>query len=152
MQQNELTETSIPNAALIPGLAGLIPFWFLALMPLFGLDIAPVIALYILNVYGAVILSFVGAIWWGVAVATPGAPRTAMFTWSVVPALIGWFAAAIAPADIGLLILMVAFAGQWSLDVLVFGKISISPWVVKLRTILTAGVVISLACAWWMLV
>lgn len=153
MSMSETSESRIPRAALVTGLGGLIPFWALALSPLASLELAPVISLFILNTYGAVILSFVGAIWWGLAVALPNAPRTAMFCWSVVPALMGWAAAApIMPADIGLLILMAGFAIQWLLDIALFGKLGVPVWVIRLRTILTLGVLGALVCAWWLLI
>jgi len=153
MPTSDTADTKIPHAALITGLGGLIPFWFLSLSTLISDDFAPVIALFIINTYGAVILSFVGAIWWGLAVAVPNAPRTMMLSWSVVPALLGWIAAVpYMPADIGLLILMFGFSLQWILDIVLFPRIAIDGWVLKLRTILTIGVLASLVCAWWMLV
>lgn len=153
MSSSTSPETRIPAAALVTGLGGLIPFWALALSPLMPLELAPVISLFILNTYAAVILSFVGAIWWGMAVTLPNAPRTAMFCWSVVPALLGWVGAApIMPADLGLLILMAGFAIQWLLDIVMFRRLDIPPWVLKLRTILTLGVLASLVCAWWLLI
>ncbi len=153
MPITESHKNRIPGAALATGLGGLIPFWFLSLSPLIIRDFPPVIALFAINTYGAVILSFVGAIWWGLAVAIPNAPRTMMFSWSVVPALLGWVAAVpYMPADLGLLILMAGFALQWILDIVLFPRIAIDVWVLKLRTILTLGVLASLVCAWWILV
>lgn len=153
MPTTDTVDTKIPLAALITGLGGLIPFWFLSLSPLINDDFPPVIALFIINTYGAVILSFVGAIWWGLAVAIPNAPRSMMFSWSVVPALLGWIAAIpYMPADLGLLILMFGFALQWILDIILFPRIAVDAWVLKLRTILTIGVLASLVCAWWVLV
>ena len=153
MPTSETNDKRIPRAALVTGLGGLIPFWFLSLSPLMNPDFSPVIALFVLNTYGAVILSFVGAIWWGLAVAIPDAPRTKMFCWSVVPALLGWVAAVpYMPADLGMLILMSGFALQWIMDIVLFPRIAIAVWVLKLRTILTIGVLASLVCAWWLLV
>ena len=149
-----LTESTIPMAALLPGLAGLIPFWIFALSGVLPFGLSPLIALIAFLTYGAVILSFVGAIWWGLAAAAgPTAPKAMMFLWSVMPALIGWLATLVS-ADLGVLILAVGFLLQWSLDAgLVVRYPEVMPrWTFRLRTILTAGVLIALMVAWWYLV
>lgn len=143
----------IPAAALIPGLLGLLPFWGLALSTVFSSGLDPLLALIALIMYGAIILSFVGALWWGLAVhVTAPAPRTAMFIWSVVPALIGW-ASILTEADIGLSMLIACLALQWVLDGLLMRKVpnAIPPWVFRLRTILTLGATSALGFAWWQL-
>lgn len=148
------TESSIPLAALLPGLAGLIPFWVLALAVVLPTGLPPLLALIAFITYGAVILSFVGAIWWGLAVAAgPGAPKAMMFLWSVMPALLGWLATLVS-ADLGVLVLAAGFLLQWLLDAgLVTRYPEIMPrWVFRLRTILTAGVLIAVTLAWWYLV
>ena len=145
--------TRIPLSALIPGLLGLVPFWALALATVVDTGFDPVLALVALIMYGTVILSFVGALWWGMAVHAPsGAQRNTMFIWSVVPALIGWFAT-LATTDIGLRMLMAGLALQWLLDNMLLRK---SPglmpaWVFRLRTMLTSGALAALLVAWWQL-
>lgn len=149
-----LTESTIPLAALLPGLAGLIPLWIFALSGILPFGLSPLLALIAFITYGAVILSFVGAIWWGLAAAAgPKAPKAVMFLWSVTPALIGWLATLVS-ADLGVLILAVGFLLQWSLDAgLVTRYPEVMPrWVFRLRTILTAGVLIAMTVAWWYLV
>lgn len=144
----------MPKAALLPGLLGLIPFYVLALSSVASLGLPPVIALLGMVTYGAVILSFVGAIWWGVAIHAPaGAPRTGLFIWSVIPALIGWFATLTAP-DLGVLLLSAGFLIQWVLDAFLSKKhpTLFPPWVFMLRSILTAGVLSALSLSWWLLV
>lgn len=144
----------IPTSVLLPGLAGLIPFVVLSLSEVMGLGLPPIISLLAFNTYGAVILSFVGAIWWGLAAASSQpAPKPLMFAWSVVPALIGWFATLVAP-DLGVLMLSVGFLLQWLGDAwLVRRYPGVAPlWLFPLRTILTAGVLASMAIAWWFLV
>lgn len=144
----------MPKAALFPGLLGLIPFYVLALSSFASLGLPPVIALLGMVTYGAVILSFVGAIWWGVAIHAPsGTPRTGLFVWSVVPALIGWFATLTAP-DLGVLMLAAGFLIQWVLDAFLSKKhpTLFPPWVFMLRSILTAGVLSALSLSWWLLV
>ncbi len=153
--QSDYSDTRIPLAVLLPGLAGLIPFVMLSLSQLTGLPVSAVTALFAFNVYGAVILSFVGAIWWGLAAATQNAsaPKSLMFYWSVTPALIGWFAVLV-PLDTGLLMLLAGFVLQWMGDAwLVRAYPMVAPrWLFSLRTILTAGVLASMACAWWFLI
>ena len=61
------SQRRIPLAALIPGLLGLVPFWFLAIASGHDIGLDPISALLGLLSYGALILSFVGALWWGIA-------------------------------------------------------------------------------------
>lgn len=141
-------------SVLLPGLAGLIPFVVLSLSEVLSLGLPPVVALLAFNTYGAVILSFVGAIWWGLAAATQqSAPRAIMFYWSVIPALIGWFATLV-PPDVGVLMLSAGFALQWAGDAwLTRAYPGVAPvWLFALRTILTGGVLATMAIAWWFLV
>lgn len=141
----------IPLGALIPGLLGLLPFWGLALSLRIDTGVDPALALLALIMYGAIILSFVGALWWGMAVhALPSAPRTTMFIWSVIPALIGWFAT-LAQHETGLRMLMAGLVLQWLLDRMLMRKLpELFPrWVFRLRSILTTGAVGALALAWW---
>ena len=143
-----------PRAALIPGLLGLLPFWGFALATVVDLGIDPVLALMALIMYGAVILSFVGALWWGLAVHAPSqAPRSTMFVWSVVPALVGW-ASTLTTPETGLRMLMAGLLFQWLLDGMLRRKMPelFVNWVFRLRTMLTIGAVSALGFAWWQLV
>ena len=87
-----------PTAGRLPGVVawlgygGLLPFLALAAGALHGGMHADLwrAALF---AYAAVILSFVGALHWGIALAAPDlAPRqrSALFAWSVIPALLAW--------------------------------------------------------------
>lgn len=143
----------IPAAALIPGLLGVLPFWGLALSTQLSIGLDPLLALMALIMYGAVILSFVGALWWGMAIHAPSpAPRTAMFIWSVVPALIGW-ASIMTEPSVGLRMLLGGLALQWLLDGLLMRNfpVLIPRWVFRLRTMLTFGATSALGFAWWQL-
>ena len=143
----------IPAAALIPGLLGVLPFWGLALSTHLSSGLDPLLALMALIMYGAVILSFVGALWWGMAVHAPStAPRSAMFIWSVMPALIGW-ASIMTEPSIGLRMLIGGLALQWMLDGLLMRNFPalIPRWVFRLRTMLTLGATSALGFAWWQL-
>ncbi|MBZ1349937.1 DUF3429 domain-containing protein [Alcaligenaceae bacterium LF4-65] len=151
---NRPLPTRIPRAALLPGLLGLTPFWALALSTLAGTGIDPLLALTALIMYGAIILSFVGALWWGLAIHAPAnAPRDTLFVWSVIPALIGWFATLALP-DVGLRMLMAGLALQWVLDGMLMRKVPelIPSWMFRLRTMLTFGALGALGLAWWQLV
>ena len=146
--------TRIPMGALLPGLLGLVPFWGLALATVVDFGIASVGAVLALVMYGAVILTFVGALWWGMAVNAPAsAPRQLMFVWSVIPALIGWFAMIGAAPDVGLRMVIAGLVLQWLLDSMLMRKVpDLFPrWVFRLRTILTSGSVAALGLAWWQL-
>ena len=151
---NSLLPTRIPRAALLPGLLGLTPFWALALSTVAGAGIDPLLAVTALIMYGAIILSFVGALWWGLAIHAPAnAPRNTLFVWSVIPALIGWFATLALP-DVGLRMLMAGLALQWVLDGMLMRKVPalIPGWMFRLRTMLTFGALGALGLAWWQLV
>jgi hypothetical protein len=143
----------IPAAALIPGLLGLLPFWGLAISTELSTQVDPILALMALIMYGAIILSFVGALWWGMAVHAPASTlRSAMFVWSVVPALIGWASIMTEPA-VGLRMLIGGLALQWVLDGLLRRNVPnlIPQWVFKLRTLLTLGATSALGFTWWQL-
>ena len=145
------SQRRIPLAALIPGLLGLVPFWFLAIASGHDIGLDPISALLGLLSYGALILSFVGALWWGIAAhAEADAQRNAMFLGSVIPALIGWFALMVTP-DVGLILLASGLLLQWALDLMLYKKQPrlISVWMLRLRTILTIGACTALVFGWY---
>lgn len=82
---------SIPPAPLALGLAGLIPFWALALAIASHADfgLAPGLLDLALATYAAIILSFLGGIRWGLAVAA-GRSEARDYAIAVVPSLVGW--------------------------------------------------------------
>lgn len=85
-----MPRSSIPSAPLLLGLAGLIPFWALAVTLLAGGVAAVTVprADLALATYGAIIVSFLGGIRWGLAVrADNGGPQYAI---SVLPSLVAW--------------------------------------------------------------
>lgn len=85
-----MPDRTIPAAPLTLGLAGLIPFWGLAvLLALHGHGAPdPVLVDLALSAYAAIILSFLGGIRWGLA-ARDGAGAGA-YAVSVVPSLAAW--------------------------------------------------------------
>ena len=142
------TDAPIPRSALILGLAGLLPFaWGVATLwsPALALQttawvgprfIGPYVGLF----YGAVILSFMSGVLWGFATRAEGAVAASGYALSTLPALWAFFmtgggdqAAAVA--------LIAGFAGLLGLDWMFWNQGLAPPWWMKLRLILTAGVV-----------
>ncbi|WP_026988765.1 DUF3429 domain-containing protein [Fodinicurvata fenggangensis] len=145
-----MTLAQLPRPALVLGFAGLLPFvagslavWFL---PMGWNDYA----LFIQMAYAAVILSFLGAIHWGLALAgtgTEGSDRDALtwkrLGWSVVPALLGWFALVMTPVP-GLILMILSFFGILQGDVLAVRRGQAPVWYIALRRPLTAAVILCL--------
>jgi hypothetical protein len=142
----------IPRAPLLLGLAGLIPFVWGALtvlnQPLAtwaaanlgGRFVGPYIQLF----YGAVILSFMSGILWGFATKATGAQAGTGYALSVIPALWAFFMTGGGPVGAGLN-LMFGFGGLLILD-FAFWRWGLAPeWWMKLRVLLTAIVLASLA-------
>ncbi len=142
---------TIPRSALILGLAGLIPFLWggatvllpdLALwgqMNLGGRFIGPYVQLF----YGAVILSFMSGVLWGFATKATGQIATASYVLSVIPALWAFFMTGGGPTTAALN-LIAGFLGLLLLD-WHFWRLGLAPpWWMRLRTLLTAIVIITL--------
>ncbi|MGR3494689.1 DUF3429 domain-containing protein [Citreimonas sp.] len=143
---------TIPRAALVLGLAGVLPFLWGALTvisdPLamwsqgaFG---ARFTGPYVQLFYGAVILSFMSGVLWGFAARATGSRAAVGYALSVLPALWVFFTTgggaeaagtALIAGYIGLLVL------DWQ-----FWRWSLAPeWWMRLRVLLTALVVICLS-------
>ena len=141
--------TQIPRPALLLGLAGLIPFYWGALT-----SVAPGFAAwgtemlgprfvgpYVQVFYGAVILSFMSGVLWGFAAKGHGWPGYAL---SVLPALWAFFTTG-GGAERAALALVAGFLGLLALD-WHFWKTGAAPdWWMRLRILLTTGVVIALS-------
>lgn len=137
--------TSIPAAALVLGLAGLIPFvagaaaLWTPLPPL-----TPDLGLRLVTVYGAIILSFLGGIRWGTAIGPYDTRRQGLeLTASVLGSLAG-LAAVFIPSVPALTLLIAGFLMQALWDVTSVESGRLPAWFGKLRMLLTAGAVISL--------
>jgi len=141
---------TIPRAALILGLAGLIPFLWGALSTLrpdlaaWGISnlgprfVGPYIQLY----YGAIILSFMSGVLWGFATRAEGITAATGYGLSVIPALWAFFMTGGGPTTAGMNLIF-GFAGLLLLD-WHFWRLELAPpWWMQLRTLLT---VIVLAC------
>ena len=131
------------------GLAGLIPFWALAVLSIshrgFGLPAEAVP--FALAAYAATIASFLGGMRWGLAVAQPTQTSVAGdYLLSVVPQLLAWAALAL-PDRERLLALGVLIFVLGPLDVLLVRRNIAPPWFGRLRLVLSVGAGLALFLA-----
>jgi hypothetical protein len=142
---------TIPPAALLLGLAGLVPFLVTAIQIATGWPFGPRLtgpALFHLGAYGACILSFMGGVQWGLAVAAGASGFDAFrrYGLSVLPALLAW-AGLYAGARHGLLLLAFGFAVLLAFDLAAVARGEAPRWYGHLRCGLTAVVLSALALA-----
>ena len=137
--------TVIPARPLLLGLAGLVPFWGLAVLlaatPAAGYTTGQVA--FALSAYGAVIVSFLGGIRWGLATAAPAARISGEFERAVIPSLLAWAALALSPA-FGLLALGLVALALAPADCILVTKGLAPPWYGRLRLILSGGAGVAL--------
>ncbi len=144
-----IDDRRIPRAALLLGLAGLIPFLWSAATQLSpalagwaGGFLPPMfLGAYVGMTYGTVILSFMSGALWGFATRAEGNAAVA-YTLSVIPAL--WCFLMVTDASVNSVIFLAAgFAGLVLIDG-VFVVWGLAPrWWLRLRVMLT---VVVLAC------
>jgi hypothetical protein len=144
--------TQIPRAALILGLAGLIPFVW-GTLTLVSDDLAALgaaafgprfIGPYVGLAYGTVILSFMSGVLWGFATRAEGRVAATGYALSVIPALWAFFFVGGGPVSAAIN-LIAGFVGLLGLDWL-FWKQGLAPrWWMELRVLLTVVVVGCLA-------
>ena len=133
-------DNSIPKAALILGLAGVLPFVVFGLLAitLGGGSVTPKLADTLLIGYGAVILSFIAGVRWGLALTVPNESDQALqLTVSTVPSIIAW-AACFMPFAYGLPLLAFTHAAiaVWDIRAMHNGRGPV--WYAKLRMILAS--------------
>lgn len=138
--------TQIPRPALLLGLAGLLPFAWGAMTVLSdglaALATAERLAgQAVLIGYGTVILCFMSGVLWGYAAAGPDSGRWRGYALSVLPALWAFFAVTSGSAAVSAL--MVGFVAVLACDAQFAAWRLVPGWWMRLRLILTAGV---LAC------
>lgn len=140
--------TRIPAAALLLGVAGVIPFAALALLIALGGAglLAPEQAARVLQLYGAVILSFMGGAQWGLASARPEGPKARALAVSVLPALFAW-ASFLAPGETALAALAATFLALLLYDIWTVRQGEAPAWYGRLRIGLTLAVIASLLAA-----
>ena len=147
------TSSATPRSATIPAAAawlgglGLLPFLVPALLLWLGPAAGRELAWLALHAYAAVILSFIGAVHWGATLheADSGRLWRAM-GWSVLPALLAWVTL-LMPHPQGVALLLLGFAAQYLADRRAAATGRLPVWYGRLRRVLTAGVVASLALA-----
>ena len=136
---------ALPRTVAWLGYGGLTPF--LVLTPLSLLDYHYG-ALWsdALYAYGAIILSFIGALHWGLAMSLPELSerqRSALFVWSVVPALIAWPAILFSP-PIAAPLLVFGFIAHYLQDRRLARQAALTDWYLPLRLRLTSVAVVCL--------
>lgn len=146
-----MTEPSAASlVARVLGFAGLMPFiGCTAILVLRDDGSLTRVVMAGLISYSAVILSFMGAVHWGRAmfggadIERSGSKQSA-YLFSVIPAIVAWFATLIR-IELALVLLMLSFIGLYVLDRLVFAEIKGLDWYLPMRIKLTSVVVICLA-------
>ena len=134
---------SPPDMPGVLGWAGLIPFGLAALGTHSGIDALVLYGFLGGTAYGAVIISFLGAVHWGLAMQDDRSPY--WYVWSITPALFGFASLLLFDVEMRIVALIPLFALAWSVDRKAAIHGLIPNWYMRLRTILTAGAVISLA-------
>lgn len=134
------SDQNIPKAALLLGLAGVLPFIVFGLLAitLGGGIVTPKLADTLLIGYGAIILSFMAGVRWGLALTAHREDDQALqLTVSVVPSLIAW-AACFMPFAYGLPLLTFTHAALavWDIRGMHNGRGPV--WYAKLRMILAS--------------
>jgi Protein of unknown function (DUF3429) len=144
--------TRIPGAALWLGLAGLLPFLWGAATELspalgdWGSDVLGprFVGPYVSLSYGTVILAFMSGVLWGFATRAEGQVEASGYALSVIPALWAFFFVGGGPVSAAIW-LAAGFAGLLGLDWM-FWRQGLAPaWWMRLRSGLTAVVLICLA-------
>jgi len=140
----------IPTAALLLGLAGLIPFlWGAATLYLPGLGAwssgafgARMTGHFLLQGYGIVILCFMSGVLWGFATRATGAVAATGYGLSVLPALWAFFMGTGNPYA-AMVALSAGFVGLLGLDLMFWKQDLAPPWWMRLRLLLTG---VAVAC------
>lgn len=133
------------HPARLLGLAGLIPFVGLT-VAIHALEAQRTSLAQAQLAYGATIVSFIGALHWGLAMRDAGLDATAQWRalgWGVMPSLFAW-CALLLPLPIGLWLLAAVVPACWWMDVRLSRALSLEPWFMQLRTLLSAIVTVCL--------
>ncbi len=135
----------IPVAALILGLAGILPFATLAF--LMHLSAEPELRYLFTNSllsYAAVIASFLGGSRWGLAMRIKAPlPQAMHLGLAVLPALIAWLLRS-ARADTAIVCFAILFALLGLIDTVGTKNLEAPKWYARLRTLLSIVVVVIL--------
>ena len=132
-----------PNMPNFLGWTGLVPFGLFALGTHSGIEMLVIYSFVGGTTYGAVILSFLGAVHWGLAMQDDRSPY--WYVWSITPALFGFSSLLIFDVEVRIVALIPLFCLAWLVDHRAANLDLIPNWYMRLRSMLTAGAVISLA-------
>lgn len=137
---------TLPRTVAWLGYGGLIPF--LALAPASLLDHHHgAVWSNALYAYGAIILGFIGALHWGLAMSLPELTErqhSALFAWSVVPALIAWLAVLFSP-PLAAPLLVSGFIAHYLQDRRLARQARLPDWYLPLRLRLSSVAVVCLS-------
>lgn len=133
------SQTDMPSFL---GWAGLVPFALAALGTHSGIDALVLYGFLGGTAYGAVILSFLGAVHWGLAMRDDRSPY--WYVWSITPALFGFSSLLMFDVEMRIVALIPLFGLAWSVDRRAANHGLIPNWYMRLRSMLTAGAMISL--------
>jgi len=133
----------MPRPAFGLGIAGLLPFWGLAVLVSIADPALSETALRAQMAYGALILSFLGGVHWGIAAVNRLNAGWLRLGWGVTPSLVAWAALFLPPAW-GLCVLVSGFLTAAVIDFRIFTADNATVWFARLRTILSAGAVSAL--------
>ena len=138
-----LQNASPPDMPNFLGWAGLVPFGLSVLGTHSGIDTLILYSFLGGTAYGAVILSFLGAVHWGLAMQ--GNRNPYWYVWSITPAIFGFASLLLFDVEMRIVALMPLFGLAWSVDRQAANRGLIPNWYMQLRSMLTAGALISLA-------
>ena len=96
--------------------------------------------------YGVLTLSFLGGMHWGATMVSgelSALQTRKALIWSVMPALIAWFATMV--GGFGFAVLMAGFVGAYHADKRLYVWYRLPDWFIRLRFVLTCVVVAALA-------
>lgn len=141
--KSETSPVGVPRPALLLGIAGLLPFWGLAVFVPNADPGLSETALRAQMTYGALILSFLGGVHWGLAAVNRIKADWLHLGWGVTPSLVAWGALFLPPVT-GLCVLIFGFVAAGVIDFRIFNADNATVWFARLRTILTIGAVSAL--------
>ena len=136
------TYGGVPTPALVLGIAGTAPFIAAALAMLAGPPWLKITAYIHLMNYAALSLAFLGAVHWGLALAA-GRTDWTKYAAAVVPLVLGWLALSLIQPLPTILVLVVAYAGIFILDIRAARDGFAPPWYPRLRKPLTIIVLLA---------
>lgn len=147
----------LPRIAWLLGYGGLLPFFILTIAVLLDMSL-PLLGNARLDwwlvAYAAVILSFLGAVHWGVVIGLQDwlneRETRRMLFYSVLPALLAWFALLL-PVNIALLVMGMLIVGAYIVDTLLlfdrlksdYAKLRLHLTIVAALLLFAAGVGVS---------